>query len=33
MQFPSIGDMFLMSAVTGAAVLVEIGFFIVVGLI
>jgi hypothetical protein len=33
MQFPSIGDVFLMSALTGVALLVEIGFFILMGLI
>ncbi len=33
MQLPSVADMFLMSAITGTAVLVEIGVFIVLGLI
>jgi hypothetical protein len=33
MQFLSPGDVFLMSAVTGLAVLVEVGLFIVLGII
>ncbi len=33
MQLPSWGDLFLASAVTGAAFLVEIGIFLVLGVI
>jgi hypothetical protein len=32
MQFPSAGDMFLISAMTGAVFLIEIGLFIILGL-
>jgi hypothetical protein len=33
MQFPSAGGMFLVSAMTGAIFLVEIGRFVILGLI
>ena len=33
MEFPSAGDLFLTSAITGVAFLTEIGIFIVLGLI
>jgi len=33
MQFLSLGDVFLVSAMTGAIMLVEIALFIIVGLI
>ena len=33
MQLPSVGDVFLASAITGVALLTEIGVFVVLGLI
>jgi hypothetical protein len=33
MQFLSLGDLFLVSAMTGAVLLVEIGLFVILGVI
>ncbi len=33
MQVPTLGDVFLVTAITGMAVLIEIGMFVVWGLI
>jgi hypothetical protein len=33
MQFLSLGDVFLMSVVTGLVFLIEVGFFILLGII